>query len=593
MPLARILRLTCAAFVALVALATPASAQVPPTPGPAPAAPTPSAAPSPRDAAEAKTRFTEGLKLYGEHAYTEALAEFESSYRLGGRPSALRNIAQCHRDMRQFAEAYEAYDRLLKTHGAQLSPADREAVTHALDELSDLSGAVRVTSNESGASVELDGKPLGVTPLAVGQRVSLAAHRVLVQKAGFEPFEKEVTVQSNQSVVVEATLTPEITTAHVVVREEKGYPVNVFIDGQDLGPAPWEGDLSPGSHTVEAKGPKFAADLRSFSVAKKQRLDLAIDATTTLGHLRVTTIPASASITFDGQGVGTGAWDADVAPGTHRIDVAVEGQAPAQRVVNVARGQLVVLDVPLQLIGESGPVYRGFYARINPFGVASPSYVDVYSPGAPGYKNRFHFGVGGALHIGYSFDVLAVEFFGAFLLDHYDFDPPTAPPSASASTNPGNRSGGVTGVDAFFGAGARITSHDSTVRFTAALAPGVATHNVNVDDGYTGGSGGSACNSGLSNCPNNNNNNNNGGSGSLGYVAPGFMFDGGMLVGNTPGGKFFLGVTAWLDFAPTLFFGPDTQAPLPASSFYTGRGLKAVGGPQFYVGPSLGIQFGH
>jgi hypothetical protein len=390
---------------------------------------------------------------------------------------------------------------------------------------------------------------------------------------------------------VEATLTPEITTGHVVVREEKGEPVHVFIDGQDRGPAPWEGDLPPGGHTLEAKGPKFAADPRLFSVAKKQRLDLAIDATTTLGHLRVTTIPASASITFDGQGVGTGAWDADVAPGTHHIEVAIEGQPRADRVVNVARGQLVVLDVPLQLIGESGPFYRGFYARINPFGVLSPSYVDVYSPGAPGYRQHVHIGLGGALHIGYSFDVLSVEFFGAFLVDHYDFNAPNPPSGTSANTSSGGQNGGVTGVDAFFGAGARITSHDSTVRFTAALAPGIATHNVNVDDGYTGGSSGNACNSNLNNC--NAINNNNHGSGSVGYVAPGFMFDGGMLVGNTPGAKFFLGVTAWLDFAPTLFFGPDTLAPLPASDFYPGRGLKAVGGPQFYLGPSLGIQFGH
>jgi hypothetical protein len=588
MPPARILRLTCAA---LVAFATPAWAQVPPTPGPPPAAAAPPAAPSPHDAAEAKTRFTEGLKLYGEHAYAEALAQFESSYRLGGRPSALRNIAQCHRDMRHFAEAYEAYDRLLKVHGAQLPAADRDAVTHALDELSDLSGAVSVTSNEAGANVELDGKPLGLTPLAAGQRVSLAPHHVVVQKSGFEPFEKDVTVQSNQSVVVEATLTPEITTGHVVVREEKGDPVHVFIDGQDRGPAPWEGDLPPGDHTVEAKGPKFAADPRPFSLAKKQQLDLAIDATTTLGHLRVTTLPASASITFDGQSVGTGAWDADVAPGTHRIEVALAGQPPAQRVVNIARGQLVVLDVPLQLIGESGPVYRGFYTRINPFGVVSPSYVDVYSPGAPGYGQHIHFGLGGALHIGYSFDLLAVEFFGAFLLDHYDFEAPSAPSGNSPNNGSSGQKGGVTGVDAFFGAGARITSHDSTVRFTAGLAPGIAVHHVNVDDGYTGSTGGSACNSSLNNC--NNNNSAGGGSGSAGYVAPGLIFDGGMLVGSTPGAKFFLGVTAWLDFAPTLFVGPDTQAPLPASDFYPGRGLKAVGGPQFYLGPTLGIQFGH
>src|ERR1019366_4956082 len=78
---------------------------------------------------------------------------------------------------------------------------------------------------------------------------------------------------------------------------------------------------------------------------------------------------------------------------------------------------------------------------------------------------------GGALHIGYSFDVLALEFFGAFLVDHYDFNAPTPPPGTSPNASQNSQNGGVTGVDAFFGAGGRITSHDSTVRFTAALAP--------------------------------------------------------------------------------------------------------------------------
>src|SRR5580692_5836155 len=119
------------------------------------------AAPSVQDAAEALRRFKAGVKLYGEKAYTEALAEFETSYRLGGRASALRNVAQCQRDLRHFAEAYDAYDRLLKLHGGELSTADKDAVGHALAELAELSGTVSIKSSEAGAAVELDGAPLG------------------------------------------------------------------------------------------------------------------------------------------------------------------------------------------------------------------------------------------------------------------------------------------------------------------------------------------------------------------------------------------------------------------------------------------------
>jgi hypothetical protein len=590
----RLLRLF---LVPVLLIGATAHAQSPPTtPSSAAAVPSP---PSPQDAAEAKRRFTTGLKLYGEHAYTEALAEFEASYRLGRRPSALRNIAQCHRDMRHFAEAYEAYDRLLKLHASQLSAADREAIGHALDELSELSGSVRITSNEAGANVTLDGASLGTTPLPTDTRVSLASHHVVLTKAGFEPFEKDVTIQSNQSVTVDATLAPESTTGHVTVREENGDPVNVFIDGEDKGAAPWEGDLPPGDHSVEVKGPKFAADKRTFALARKQRLDLALDATTTLGHIRVTTVPASASITFDGQSVGTGVWDADAAPGSHRIVVAMEGFPHAERVVNVARGQVLVLDLPLATVGANLPVYRGFFTRINAFFLVSPNKASVYPYPSAGYRSFTpgtgpHFGFGGALHMGYDFDPFAVEFMGALFVDHYSYEAPEASSTETNSTNQGSNNGDVTGVDTFLGVAGRVTSHGATVRGTAALAPGVLIHIVNVSDGFSNDQGpgtSGPCNSSLNNCSKSTSSSS--GEGSVGYVAPAFMFDGGMLVGNSPGAKFFLGVVALVDFAPTLYWGPDGQAPVPASDLYPGRGLKAISGAQFYVGPSLGIQFGH
>jgi tetratricopeptide (TPR) repeat protein len=91
--------------------------------------------PSQAQEAEAKRRFEIGLKLYGEKAYREALGMFAASYRLGGRPPALRNVAQCHRELKEFAEAKTTYERLLQRHGNDLAQADRQAVERAIDEL--------------------------------------------------------------------------------------------------------------------------------------------------------------------------------------------------------------------------------------------------------------------------------------------------------------------------------------------------------------------------------------------------------------------------------------------------------------------------
>jgi len=560
----------------LLALATGSPAHA--ADGTPPMSATAPAAPTARESAEAKRHFTDGLKLYGEHAFVEALAQFELSYRMGRRPSALRNVAQCHRDLHHFADAYDAYGQLLRDHGPQLSRADRDAVTHAIDELAELSGSVTVTSTEAGASVELDGKPLGATPLGASKRVGLGAHRVVVTKAGFEPFERAVTVESAGAVTVEATLATEVTTGHLAVREQSGDPVDVLVDGKDVGAAPWEGDLPPGDHMLEARGPRFAADARPFTLARKQRLDIVLDATSTMGHVRITTSPASATIRVDGQEVGTGVWDAEVPPGPHHVDVAAPGAPHAVRDLAVVRGQLIVVDIPLASSvdsAERAPDYEGVYVKLNPFGMAGTAGTQLFASGG---STGFHFGLGGALRIGYSFGIFAIEFTVAGMVDHYD-----ATVTASATNSTGY---GVDSGDAFAGLGGRVTSHGATTRGTVALAPGVAVHNLSVNNQGGGGNSGN-CSTALNPCSNSGDNMH------VGYAAPGLMFDGGLLLGTTPGSKFFLGIEGWLDLAPTIYVGPDVNAGLPSSVYFAGRGLKAVSGPQLYVGPTLGVQFGH
>src|SRR3954467_3809733 len=87
----------------------------------------PAGKPSAADEATARRNFESGLKLYGEGAYAEALVALEAAYKLGGRPSALKNVAQCQRNTRKFVEAYETYEELLARHEGALPPADKRA----------------------------------------------------------------------------------------------------------------------------------------------------------------------------------------------------------------------------------------------------------------------------------------------------------------------------------------------------------------------------------------------------------------------------------------------------------------------------------
>ena len=76
-----------------------------------------------------------------------------------------------------------------------------------------------------------------------------------------------------------------------------------------------------------------------------------------------------------------------------------------------------------------------------------------------------------------------------------------------------------------------------------------------------------------------------------GFVAPALMLDVGILIGRTPGTKFFLGVSSWFDAAPTLYVGPDLN--YSPTMLYPGRAMLAASGTEVFLLPTIGFQFGH
>jgi tetratricopeptide (TPR) repeat protein len=588
--------LLASSLAALVLLATPAFAQAIPSP--------PAGKPAAADEATAKKSFESGLRLYGEGSYAEALIAFEQSYRLGGRASALKNIAQCHRNLKHFVEAYEAYEQMLARHDAQISTADRKAVQQALDELGVLTATVLVDVSEPDAEIEIDGKSAGRSPMSKPKRVAATGgHTFRVSKPGFTRIEQPFTVDSQQNKKIDLKLEVEKTVGHVVVREQSGRDVHVFIDGQDQGSAPWEGDLPAGEHVFEAKSARFASDARKAVVAQKDRLDLALDATALLGRLRITTVPASATIVVDGNTVGTGSWEGELAEGNHRVEVSLPGQTPQTREIALGRGQVIVQEIPIvsAIALSREPVYDGLYGRFSIFGqVGLGNLPSDAVPGKTTDDGGFDGALGATLRVGRSWDWYGLEAVGAFMFEHRDRSY-LAPRQNSGDLGFQDQSDAP---NAFFGIGPRVTSKDESIRFTFGIAPGLAVRtfsprrkvgdasSLNPSSSPSGTGNRFVQNQGTTS--NNTNNPSDQSYASAGYTTFGFVMDGGILLGSTPGTKLFVGAQAWIDFAPTLVTGPDTLVPLPNDAYARpGRGVTVVDGTQVYVGPVLGLQFGH
>lgn len=71
-------------------------------------------------------------------------------------------------------------------------------------------GWLTIASTPSGASVTLDGKSMGVTPIA-GTEVGAGSHSVRISMGGYEPFVTSVSVSAGEQAAVDGTLNPIIT----------------------------------------------------------------------------------------------------------------------------------------------------------------------------------------------------------------------------------------------------------------------------------------------------------------------------------------------------------------------------------------------
>ena len=564
--------LVAALAIALGRVALPALALAAP--------PAPPAA-SPADLAAAKKLFATGLKLYNEGSFREALSAFAKANGIAPRVSLQRNIAQCHRDLKDFAAAYDAYGVLLAKYGASMSAPDRRSVQHAIDELATLTGTIRLAVTEPGATVSLDDHDAGTTPLTASLRANLGTHVVTVAKAGFETIRKEVRLSGGDEVTVAGPLEPEVTTGHLVVSAPPDAKVEVFVDGADVGPAPWEGDVKPGVHVVEARGPDRFAGPKQVDVARRQRVEMALELATAVGRVQIDTHTADAAIAIDGAPVGNGVWEGTLPAGEHEVTIEASGFRPYKRPFFVHAGETFAEDARLESLtpGNATPTYEGLYSGLEFFGFATPTGPSnefaKNCPSAP-CASSSPLGAGLGVRFGYAFGWVAVE---AMALGSYDYSTASVTYANGGPTDVGrsesyafHRFGGGGAI------GARFSTKHPHLRLTGALLGGFETMgNIYKQDASATVGGASSEET----------------SSTTTYTAPLLMADAGVLVGWTNGAKLHVSLVTMLQFVGGAVMAPGlSSTSLGNGSSFTTPSLQVAQGTQVFVGPMIGFDFG-
>jgi hypothetical protein len=155
--------------------------------------------------AKAQNLLTEGSALYEKGDYADALEKFKAAFATYDSPKLLFNIGQANRDLGRPVEALEAFEQFL-IGARDAAPETIEDAKKSVDELQAKLGRLRVECQTENATISLDGKDVGLTPLTKLLWATPGRHQVTARHWSFPPAVENVEVRAGTVLPVRIVL---------------------------------------------------------------------------------------------------------------------------------------------------------------------------------------------------------------------------------------------------------------------------------------------------------------------------------------------------------------------------------------------------
>jgi hypothetical protein len=241
---------------------------------------------------EAKAAFDRAVEAEHKKDWRTAIAEYQTAYDLMPHPDVLHNIALNFERLEELRDAATFYRRYLDE---STDPPDRGKVEKLIASLKARPGEVTITSDPSGADVEIDGKRRGATPLTV--ELSGAHHVAVSADSGTR--EEDIVVEYGEPRTVDVSIVPK---TGVVVITGNVPGAQISVDGVVVGVVPMEVPLPAGPHRILVTADGWASMERPIDVPPEGSTQMTANLVRPLGFVEpeVTTLPRTYYVTFAG-----------------------------------------------------------------------------------------------------------------------------------------------------------------------------------------------------------------------------------------------------------------------------------------------------
>ncbi len=224
----------------------------------------------------AKKLYKEGMQLAQQGDCRRAVKQFEQSMATLPNKGSLYNLATCYNKLGKYQKAMAALLQLVREFDADLREEMKESARDQMKTLKERFAWVTLGVDQKGATILIDGRKQGITPLEVALPVEKKSQEISVTCKGFKPWSKRVDFSKVGEARYHIELIPEDGQLLLTVAMDGA---NVFIDGVKVGVTPIVSpiDLSPGTHRVVVSHSTIETMERLADVTSGKQTRLVID----------------------------------------------------------------------------------------------------------------------------------------------------------------------------------------------------------------------------------------------------------------------------------------------------------------------------